>query len=121
MYNTILRRYPKQEYEVFRDGSNLFPTTIAALASAVIKIARVTKLPPCLELFRGLGGLIDLPEAFWKADSNGCIGYTEYGFMSTTSNKATALEYSGAKENRPKPMVRPTYTMRCNFSKPLRP
>jgi hypothetical protein len=107
VYNTILRRFPEPEYEAFRDGGNLFPTTIAALASAVAKIARVTRLPPGLLLFRGLGGLMDLPAAFWAYDGNGCCGYTEFGFMSTTSSKATALEYSGAKENRPKPMVQP--------------
>jgi len=107
VYNLILRRSPVPDYEAYRGGGNCFPTTLAALASAVAKIARVTKLPPGLELYRGLGGLMDLPEGFWKADENGCRGYTEYGFMSTTSNKATALEYSGAKEKRPKPMVTP--------------
>jgi hypothetical protein len=106
VYNTILRRYPTEEYNMYKDGGNLFPTTIAVLASAVIKIARATKLPVGLLLYRGLGGLMDLPESFWKADGNGCRGYMEFGFMSTTSSKATALEYSGARERRPKPMVR---------------
>ena len=94
MYNLILRRFPVREYEAFRDGGNLFPTTIAALASAVAKIARVTRLPPGLKLFRGLGGFMDLPESCFKADDNGCCGYLEYGFMSTTSNAETAFEYS---------------------------
>ena len=113
VYNLILRRYPLKEYEAFRSGGNLFPTTIAALASAVTKIARVTKLPPGLLLYRGLGGLMDMPEAFFKADDNGCRGYTEYGFMSSTSNKETALQYSGAKENRPKPTVSPPHPTPC--------
>jgi hypothetical protein len=106
VYNLMLRRFPLGEYEAFKEGGNGFATTIAVLASAVAKVARATKLPPGLALFRGLGGLVDLPEAFWRADANGCRGYTEYGFMSTTSHKATALEYSGAKEKRPKPTAR---------------
>jgi hypothetical protein len=112
VYNLILRRYPREQYDRYKDGGNLFPTTIAALVSAVVKIARVTKLPPDLELYRGLGGLADLPASFFKADDNGCRGYTEYGFMSTTSSKATALQYSGAREGRPKPMVRPASAVR---------
>jgi hypothetical protein len=123
----ILRRYPGDEYKLYEDGGNRFPTTIAALASAVLKIARVTKLPLNLELYRGLGGLADLPASFWKADGSGCRGYMEYGFMSTTSNKATALEYSGAKEGRPKPMVRRSSSMfqgsqardRCYYVSPF--
>jgi hypothetical protein len=102
----MLRRLPWADYEAFRAGGNGFATTLAVLASAVAKLARVTKLPPGLALYRGLGGLVDLPAAFWKADANGCRGYTELGFMSTTSRKATALEYSGAKEKRPKPTAR---------------
>ena len=96
-----------REYEAFRDGANLFPTTIAVLASSVAKIARVTRLPPFLKLYRGLGGLMDLPESLFKMDDNGCCGYLEYGFMSTTSNPETAFEYSGSREGRSKPMVVP--------------
>ena len=105
MYNLLLRRYPVREYEAYRDGGNCFPTTLAVLASAVAKLARVTKLPPGLRLFRGLGGLVQLPACFWKADGDGCRGYTEYGFMSTTSHKQTALEYSGVNEGRPNASV----------------
>lgn len=121
VYNLILRRFPLREYEAYRDGGNCFATTIAVLASAVAKMARVTKLPPGLELFRGLGGLVDLPEEFWRSDENGCRGYTEYGFMSTTSNKATALEYSGAKEKRPNPTARPPLLPRPSYPRPSTP
>ena len=42
------------------------------LTSAVVKIARAMRLPAGLELYRGLGGYVDLPESFFKADDNGC-------------------------------------------------
>ena len=67
--------------------SNLYSTTISVLVSAVQKIARAIRLPEGLRLFRGLGGLMDLPKAFFSADSQGRKGYVEWGFMSTTSDK----------------------------------
>ncbi len=76
----------------FRAGGNLYATTIHILVSAVVKIARVMKLPSGLELFRGLGGLMALPDSFFRADSNGCRGFMEWGFLSTTSNKTIAIE-----------------------------
>ena len=42
------------------------------LTSAVVKIARVMRLPVGLELYRGLGGTLELPESFFEADENGC-------------------------------------------------
>ena len=48
---------------------------------------------------------MDLPEIFWKGDSNGCKGFTEWGFLSTTGNKQVAIQYSGADKGRPKAMV----------------
>ncbi len=105
MYNTILRRFPAHEFDRFKGGGNLFATTICVLQSAVMKTARVMRLPPGLELFRGLGGLAELPDSFSTPDEHGCLGYTEYGFLSTTSNRETAVEYSGAGEGKPLPMV----------------
>ena len=34
-----------------------------------------------------------------------CVGYMEYGFMSTTSSKETALQYSGVRKAGTKPMA----------------
>ena len=53
---------------------------------------RVTRLPPGLVLYRGLGGLMSLPEAFYRAAADGCIGFAEWGFFSTTSNRAVAIQ-----------------------------
>ena len=54
---------------------------------------------------QGLGGRLDLPGQFYDADVNGCRGFCEWGFMSTTKEKGIALKYSGVEENRPKPTV----------------
>ena len=105
VYNTILRRFPAQDFKQFQQGGNQFATTIFVLQSAVMKISRVMRLPPGLELFRGLGGLAELPDSFETPDEHGCVGYTEWGFLSTTSHRQTAVDYSGAGEGKPLPMV----------------
>ena len=92
VYNAILRRFPSDVYGKFAAGGNRYATTIHVLVSAVVKIARVMRLPPGLELFRGLGGRMDLPDSFRRADANGRRGYTEFGFLSTTSDKEVAIQ-----------------------------
>ncbi len=92
VYNAILRQHPADVFGRFRAGGNLYATAIHMLVSAVMRIARSTKLPSGLELFRGLGGLMALPESFFQVDANGCRGYAEWGFLSTTSNRAVAVE-----------------------------
>jgi hypothetical protein len=81
-YNAVLRHFPKALFESI--GS--FTTTIFVLISAVQKIARVMKLPEGLKLYRGMGGLMDLPQSFFHSDEQGRKGYVEWAFMSTTSN-----------------------------------
>ena len=105
VYNCILRRFPQDMYQVFEAGENSFATTIHVLVSAVHKIARTMKIPNGLVLYAGLGGLMELPERFWHADARGCKGYVEWGFRSTTSDKAVALQYSGVQQGRPLAMV----------------
>ena len=39
VYNTILRKYPKELYGKFSAADNLFSTTIFVLASAVLKVS----------------------------------------------------------------------------------
>jgi hypothetical protein len=102
VYNAILRRYPTDVFDKFSEGGNLFATTIHILVSAVIRLARATRLPSGLELYRGLGGLMELPDSFLRVDANGCRGYAEWGFLSTTSDRAVALQVP------PAPRVRPT-------------
>jgi hypothetical protein len=54
-------------------------------------------LQPGLRLYRGLGGNVSFPKTFYKTDHNGCWGFTEWAFMSTTSQlKVRAVRGSGA-------------------------
>ena len=62
------------------------------LLSAVLKLMRSVRLAPGLRLYRGLGGQAALPDGFRAADADGIYGYTEWGFMSTTSNKDVAIQ-----------------------------
>ena len=101
----ILRRRPSDDYRKFSDANNLFATTIFVLVSAVTKLSRVQNIKAGQRLYRGLGGLCDLPNRFYKADENGCKGFLEWGFMSTTSEINVALRYSGVEQKRPKPTV----------------
>jgi WD40 repeat protein len=105
IYNTILRRYPEDKFLIFKDGDNLFSTTIFVLVSAVQKLSRSTRIPLETLLYRGLSGKIDLPDIFFQVDDKGCSGYVEWGFLSTTADRDVALGYSGVKERRPKAMV----------------
>ncbi len=93
-------------FSTFHAGNNLYATTIHILVSAVVKIARAMKLPPGLELFRGLGGLMELPDSFARPDANGCRGYMEWGFLSTTSNKAVAIEVLSPSRHTPQRFLR---------------
>jgi hypothetical protein len=86
-YNAALRRFPLADYELMKETGNLYATTIAVLVSAVQKIARAMNLPEGLRLYRGMGGLMDLPREFFTADQQGRKGFVEWGFMSTTSDE----------------------------------
>jgi hypothetical protein len=95
-YNCVLRRWPKEAYEIMVEKGATFTTTIHVLVSAVQKLASVVKMPDGLKLYRGLGGVIDLPRSFFKPHANGGRGFTEWGFMSTTSDKHVAIHYSSS-------------------------
>jgi hypothetical protein len=71
---------------------NRFVTTIHAINSAILKLARLTNVS---KVYRGIGGGI-LPEAFWKPDASGARGAVEFGFMSTTRDRSVAVGYAGA-------------------------
>lgn len=101
----MLRRFPEEAYKHQCDCGNLYTTTIYVLVSAVGNIARVTKLPAGLKLYRGLGGDLTFPPHFYKSDTKGRKGAVEWSFMSTTAAKNIALRYSGVKEGRPFPTI----------------
>ena len=105
VYNGILRRFPKELYDVFAKSDNRFSTTIFVLVSAVQKLSRCMNIPAGMMLFRGLGGTLELPDSFTTADENGCKGYCEFGFMSTTADRKVAVQYSGVKDKKPQASI----------------
>ena len=105
VYNAILRRFPPEVYQTFEQGKNMYSTTIFVLVSAVQKLSKVTQIPEGTLLYRGLGGLLDLPDSFHQLDLYGRSGYMDWGFMSTTANLDVALGYSGMRQRRPNAMV----------------
>ena len=105
VYNGILRQYPKELYDVFAKSDNRFSTTIFVLVSAIQKLSRCMHIPAGMLLFRGLGGTLELPDSFTIADENGCKGWTEFGFMSTTADRAVAVQYSGVKDRKPQASI----------------
>jgi hypothetical protein len=115
IYNAILRRSPKNIYDVYETADNKFSTTIFVLVSAVQKLSRCMNIPVDTLLYRGLGGSMELPDTFF-VPSEFCVpsricmtpnalGYTEFGFMSTTQERSVAVQYSGVRDNKPKASI----------------
>jgi len=115
IYNAILRRFPKDIYDVYDKADNKFSTTIFVLVSAVQKLSRCMNIPVGTLLYRGLGGSMELPDTFF-VPSEFCIpskicmtpnalGYTEFAFMSTTQDRSVAVHYSGVRDNKPKASI----------------
>jgi len=94
IYNAILRQFPLQLYQELKKTNSLFTTTIFTLVSAVHKLSWVAGISSGMKLYRGLKDDISLPDLFFKCDKNGCSGFTEFAFMSTTSKVGVALSYS---------------------------
>ncbi len=86
-------------------GESKYPTTIFLLGSAVTKLTKVQRIPRGIRLYRGYGGGLDFPHSFYEPDVHGCQGITEFGFLSTTMSKEIAIQYSGAKQGKPIPMI----------------
>ena len=101
----MLRRWPAEIYQALKDGNNVYTTTIYVLASAVISISRETKLRLGMKLYRGLGGDKTFPPHFYQSDEKGRRGMLEWGFMSTTADKAIAIQYSGVQQGKPFPTI----------------
>lgn len=98
----VLRQWPKEQYNDL--NGNLYTATIHCLVSGITKVSRVTQIPEGLLLYRGFGGL-KLPKQFYVAPESGYKGFVEWGFISTTSDKAIAIQYTGIAKGRPFPTV----------------
>jgi hypothetical protein len=67
------------------------------------QVSRRTRIPSNLLLYRGIGGL-RLPPHFYKSKEYH-KGFVEWGFMSTTSNKAVAMQYTGVDRGQEHPTI----------------
>ena len=67
-----------------------YATTIHTINSMVIKLSKLTVAAP---VFRGVAGM-RLPKTFFKKDKYGISGGCDYGFMSTTGDRAVAEQYA---------------------------
>ena len=72
---------------------NMYTTTIHAINSVVVKMSRLSKIKP---LYRGWTDAT-LPKSFFEADGMGVKGGVEYGFSSTTTDRAQAAHYAQGK------------------------
>ena len=93
-YNLVLRSFSgvadiRKQFERDCKG-NLYPTTIHGINSAVIKLS---KLQVACPVYRGSTRAV-LPPQFWKKDEFGLSGGVEFGFTSTTVERAQAEHYA---------------------------
>ena len=102
LYNAVLRYHSVAPAESDTMGrahvaaleGNRYETTLFCLISGILKLSKVTRIPPGRRLYRGLGGMV-LPDQFWADRDGGLRGGVEWGLMSTTADRRVALQYSG--------------------------
>ena len=75
-------------------SGNMYTSTILLICSAILKLSKISVPPPEGKVYRGLGGMV-LPPSFFDRDAQGFSGGVEMGFMSTSTTRAVAVEYSG--------------------------
>ena len=93
-YNTVLRAKSGNTFLVAKCASlcrgNEYATTIHAINSCVIKGSKLMK---AVKVYRGFTGA-KLPSSFWERDAFNCRGGVEFGFSSTTVERAQAEHYA---------------------------
>ena len=77
---------------------NKYPTTLHAINSSIIKLSKLTK---AAKVYRGVSGGV-LPDVCRSPNSFGVRGGVEAGFMSTTTDKTTALFYASGGADKSK-------------------
>ncbi|KAJ1466266.1 hypothetical protein T484DRAFT_1922379 [Baffinella frigidus] len=95
-----LARSLSRSFAMPKKEDRSYTTTIHAIASALKKVAWVTKLPAGGKVYRGQSG-VKLPDKFEVPDEYGCRGGVERGFMSTSTSKMQALTYIDMSKGRP--------------------
>lgn len=75
-----------------RGKVNLYTTTLHVINSGIIKTSKLTFAG---KVYRGVSGMA-LPDAFWQPNSDGVRGGIEGAFMSTTKDRAVAMQYAAS-------------------------
>ena len=77
-------------YEQVKAKANLYTTTLHVINSGIVKTSKLTIAG---KVYRGVSGLA-LPAEFWKPNAHGVRGGIEGAFMSTTTDRAVAMQVS---------------------------
>ena len=72
---------------------NKYATTLHAVNSCVLKLSKLTKL---CTVYRGFTDAV-LPSSFFTPNDDGVCGGVEWGFTSTSADKAQAAHYAAGK------------------------
>mmetsp|Transcript_13701 Transcript_13701/g.31604 ORF Transcript_13701/g.31604 Transcript_13701/m.31604 type:complete len:911 (-) Transcript_13701:444-3176(-) len=75
-----------------------FVTTIRMIASGIVKLSKLSCLPPDRKVYRGLAN-VKLPVFMVSSDPLGFRGAVEPAFMSTTTDKRVAMRYLDLKKD----------------------
>merc|ERR1740130_1242046 len=75
-----------------RGKVNLYTMTLHVINSGIIKTSKLTFAG---KVSRGVSGMA-LPDAFWQPNSDGVRGGIEGAFMSTTKDRAVAMQYAAS-------------------------
>ena len=93
-YNAVLRKESGAPALVSRckelTKGNSYATTIHAINSCVLKLSKLTKAG---RVWRGFNGA-SLPRDFFEPNADGVCGGIEFGFCSTTTDRAQAAAYA---------------------------
>uniref|UniRef100_A0A7S3ET14 NAD(P)(+)--arginine ADP-ribosyltransferase n=1 Tax=Haptolina ericina TaxID=156174 RepID=A0A7S3ET14_9EUKA len=92
-YNHVLRAKSGNPFigDMYRKmcKDNMYPTTIHAINSLIIKLSKLT-IAQCV--YRGFC-YAKLPDSFWTRNTEGIRCGIEYGFSSTTTERSVAVHY----------------------------
>ena len=98
-YNAVLRASsgasPLVQKKKNLCGDNMYATTIHAINSCVIKLSKLTQ---AVKVWRGFKGAT-LPRQFFEPNDAGVRGGIEYGFSSTTTDRAQAVHYASGSQS----------------------
>ena len=98
-YNAKMRGFPDLMVKYLdKLGPSAFVTTLHVINSGILKMARVSRLPPLGFVYRGLSG-VALPRDLTVPNAQGITAGVEFGFCSTTMAKTVAMQYVGKGTN----------------------